>query len=77
MRWFFSRLFASRENESTNSQEFETRLGYKFKDKNLLKTALSHRSYIHSKKLAPSQSNERLEFLGDAVLDLIITEYFY
>ncbi len=51
--------------------ELETRLGYHFKDRALLKTALTHKS---SKQ---PYNNERLEFLGDAVLDLIVGEYLY
>ncbi len=49
----------------------EKRLGYHFKDRMLLKTALTHKS---SKQ---PYNNERLEFLGDAVLDLIVGEYLY
>ncbi|WP_267523473.1 ribonuclease III [Campylobacter sp. MG1] len=50
--------------------EIETRLGYTFKDENLLTQALTHKSYgkIH---------NERLEFLGDAVLDLVVANILY
>jgi ribonuclease-3 len=51
--------------------ELETKLGYHFKDRMLFKTALTHKS---SKQ---PYNNERLEFLGDAVLDLIIGEYLY
>lgn len=51
--------------------KLEDRLGYKFKNKDLLKEALTHKS---SKK---DYSNERLEFLGDAVLDLIVAEYLF
>ncbi len=49
----------------------QERLGYQFKDKNLITQALTHKSY---KK---PYNNERLEFLGDAVLDLIVGEYLY
>ncbi len=51
--------------------EFEKRLGYSFKDKSLLKEALTHKSY------KSPVNNERLEFLGDAVLDLIVGEYLF
>ncbi len=51
--------------------KLEEKLGYRFKKPQLLKRALTHRSYVKNKK----ESNERLEFLGDAVLELIITEY--
>ncbi len=52
-------------------QNLQKRLDYRFKDENLIIEALTHKSY---KK---SFSNERLEFLGDAVLDLIVGEYLY
>ena len=52
-------------------QEFEKRLGYTFNNKELLKEALTHKSY------KSPVNNERLEFLGDAVLDLIVGEYLF
>src|ERR1700741_3290908 len=48
-----------------------------FKDINLLVTAFTHRSYINEHKKTASEHNERLEFLGDAVLELVVTEYLY
>lgn len=53
----------------------EERIGYKFNDKDLLHVALSHTSYANETKNA--QSNERIEYLGDAVLELISSEYIY
>jgi len=58
-------------------QAFEKRIGYTFKDKKLLKTALTHTSYANEVKKDGINSYERLEFLGDAVLSLIISEYLY
>ncbi|MDD5726572.1 MAG: ribonuclease III [Patescibacteria group bacterium] len=55
----------------------EKRLGYKFKDKAMLMQALTHRSYLNEHSDFPYEHNERLEFLGDAVLELIVTEYLY
>lgn len=49
-------------------------LGYRFKDENLAKTALTHSSYANEHKTA---SYERLEFLGDSVLSVIVSEYLY
>jgi len=57
--------------------ELEKILGYTFKDKTLLKHALLHRSYGNENKEYKKISNERLELLGDAVLDLVVTEYLY
>ncbi len=55
----------------------EKKLGIRFKDKNLLKQALIHRSYINEHPHSGLEHNERLEFLGDAVLELIITKFLY
>lgn len=56
---------------------FESQQGLKFKDKGLLKQAFIHRSYINEQKESGLQHNERLEFLGDAVLELVITDFLY
>ena len=48
-----------------------------FKDINLLVTAFTHRSYLNEHKKTVTEHNERLEFLGDAVLELVVTEYLY
>lgn len=58
-------------------RELEERIGYNFKKKNLLYTALTHSSYSNESKNLYSMNNERLEFLGDAVLELIISEFLY
>lgn len=55
----------------------EERLGYLFKDKALLIQALTHRSYLNENASFPYPHNERLEFLGDAVLELAVTEHLY
>ena len=57
-----------------NLEKFEQNIGYTFKDKELLKTALTHTSYAHDKKV---ESNEKLEFLGDAILEFVVSEYLY
>lgn len=57
--------------------ELERRLGVHFKNKQLLQEALTHRSYINENRLWSVGHNERLEFLGDAVLELVVTEYLY
>lgn len=56
---------------------FEQIIGVTFKDKALLRQAFVHRSFINENKGAQSEHNERLEFLGDAVLELISTVYLY
>lgn len=57
--------------------ELEKNIGIKFNDKDLLKQAFVHRSYINENKSSGLTHNERLEFLGDAVLELVITDFLY
>ena len=57
--------------------EFEERIGYQFDNLDLLATALTHSSYSNEKRLSKYECNERLEFLGDAVLELISSEYIF
>lgn len=59
-------------------QDFATTvLGLTFDDPHLLITALTHRSYMNEHKKSATEHNERLEFLGDAVLELAVTEFLY
>lgn len=58
-------------------REFEKIIGYEFKNKLLLKRAFSHSSYINEEHLKKSECNERLEFLGDAVLELVTSEFLF
>ena len=57
--------------------EFEKKIGYTFENPYLLVTALTHSSYSNEKRLKKYKCNERLEFLGDAVLELISSEYIF
>lgn len=62
----------------THYQEFaQATLGFTFTDPSILVMAFTHRSYINEHKKSAEQHNERLEFLGDAVLELVVTEYLY
>lgn len=56
-------------------KEFEGVIGYEFKNKDFIKTALTHSSYANERGLG--ECNERLEFLGDSVLGIVTAEYFY
>ncbi len=58
-------------------KKLESKLNIKFKDRDKLKQALVHRSYINEHSDFSLGHNERLEFLGDAVLELIITKYLF
>ena len=55
----------------------ENSLGISFEDKRILHQALVHRSYLNEHPTFELGHNERLEFLGDAVLELVVTEYLY
>jgi ribonuclease-3 len=55
----------------------ENTLGVVFNNIELLMTAFTHRSYVNEHKKSVSEHNERLEFLGDAVLELVVTDYLY
>jgi ribonuclease-3 len=57
--------------------KFEKKISVIFNDKNLLRQAFTHRSYINENKGTGLNHNERLEFLGDAVLELVITEFLF
>jgi ribonuclease-3 len=60
-----------------NFSELEKKLGFSFNDKNILKQAFCHRSYLNENPNCGLENNERLEFLGDAVLELIVTEELF
>lgn len=57
--------------------KLETLLGYTFNDKLHLLTAMTHRSYLNEHREAEQDHNERLEFLGDAVLELVVTDFLF
>jgi ribonuclease-3 len=61
----------------TQFSDFEKKMNIFFKDKSLLQQAFTHRSYINENPAASIAHNERLEFLGDAVLELIVTDFLY
>lgn len=58
-------------------EELEEKIGYHFKNKGLLKLAMTHSSYSNDNKLGKHRNNERLEFLGDAVLELASSEFLF
>ena len=64
--------------DKTPYQEFaKEKLGFEFDDINLLVTALTHRSYVNEHKKTVHEHNERLEYLGDAVLELVTSDFLY
>ncbi len=80
-RWWrrlFGRPRTSPEEKSVeNLVEFEREVGVQFNDRALLRQALTHRSYLGANGSDLRTSNERMEFLGDSVLELIVNEYLY
>ena len=63
--------------EPDKLQELEDRLGVRFKNRDILLEALTHRSYLNERPDWHLDHNERLEFLGDAVLELAVTDYLF
>ncbi len=61
----------------TDIKNLESKLKYEFKDISILKNALCHPSYVNEKHLDRKNSNQRLEFFGDSVLSLIVSEYIF
>lgn len=64
-------------HEEYNLTEFQKTIGYKFENVLLLEQALVHSSYANENKMAKEKNNERLEFLGDAVLEIVISYYLF
>jgi ribonuclease-3 len=56
---------------------FEKRIGHVFREKHLLEQAFTHRSFLNENRAPGREHNERLEFLGDAVLELVVTEFLF
>jgi ribonuclease-3 len=77
-RWFRRpRNYAASQETLRKLKELEHNIGYRFGNLDYLCSALKHRSCLQELSQAPSEANERLEFLGDAVLDLVSSEFFY
>lgn len=64
-------------DKARSQEELQSKLGYAFSNTELLEQALKHRSYVYANREGSIASNERLEFLGDAVLDLVVTEHLF
>lgn len=60
-----------------NFSELEKKINYVFKNKDYIEQAMRHTSYCNDKKLNKIDSNERVEFLGDAVLELVVSEFLF
>ena len=62
---------------NNNLKDFQKIIGYEFRDESLLRQALTHSSYANEQHLPKLSDNERLEFLGDAVLEIVSSEFLY
>lgn len=62
---------------NTDIGQLEAEIGYAFKDKDLILKALTHSSYANEKKMEKYNHNERLEFLGDAVLEVCTSDFLF
>lgn len=65
------------ERLKSNLESIEEKLGYAFENKDFLVQAFIHRSFINEYRVGPLQHNERLEFLGDSVLGLVVADYLF
>ena len=63
--------------ESKNIKSFQSKINYRYKDETLLVRALTHSSYANEHKMKKFENNERLEFLGDAVLELVSSDVLF
>ncbi len=72
-----SKISPQQLNTGSDFSSLEQKIGIKFSDKNLLKNAFIHRSYLNEHKNYRGQSNERLEFLGDSVLSIIVSSHLF
>jgi ribonuclease III len=63
--------------EANRYEALEEKIGIKFVDRHMVDTAFVHASYVNEHKDKKKEHNERLEFLGDAVLELVVTDYLY
>jgi ribonuclease-3 len=70
-------LFSTSHIRSLDIKAIESTIGYKFSDRYILLRAFTHSSYLSVSGGKTYESNERLEFLGDAVLDIVVTEFLY
>lgn len=70
-------LYCLEKEEEMKLENLEREIGYRFHSRDLLEKAVCHSSYINEHRMKRIDCNERLEFLGDAVLELVCSEYLY
>ncbi|MGG4169751.1 ribonuclease III [Rossellomorea vietnamensis] len=67
----------SKHKNDLKFKTFQNQMGVQFKDEKLLKQAFTHSSYVNEHRRKPYEDNERLEFLGDAVLELTVSQFLF
>ncbi|MBN8191494.1 ribonuclease III [Bacillus sp. NTK074B] len=72
-----SRNGLSKHKNDVKFKTFQNQMGIQFKDEKLLKQAFTHSSYVNEHRRKPYEDNERLEFLGDAVLELTVSQFLF
>ncbi len=77
LRWLGRILGRRSSTPALDLRALQAHVGYRFRDHTLLEQALKHRSYVYARQGTGVESNERLEYLGDAVLDLLVAEFLY
>ncbi len=70
-------IIKERKDEMRSLQEFQKKIGYSFQNEKLLKEALTHTSYINENRRKKLKPNERLEFLGDSILGVVVSTYLF
>ena len=74
---FLKRVFSRHAAPEDPVEELQQTIGIRFNNNELLRQALTHKSYLHENSAAVGESNGRLEFLGDSVLGLVVNEFLY
>lgn len=70
-------MYSERENRIKQLEYFQKLIGYSYKNQDILTHALTHSSYANENRMGKESSNERLEFLGDSVLSIVVSEFLY
>lgn len=75
--YFDTTAFSEERIAMEKLKKFQEKIGYRFQREGLLRQALTHSSYANEKHMKKGSDNERLEFLGDAVLEIVTSEFLY
>ena len=76
-RFYWRKNMKSSSQNNNSISLLEAKIKYNFKDEDVIFTAITHSSYANERKAKKLNYNERIEFLGDSILSLVISEYLY